>query len=129
MAIYNPEAEDDGVIVDDPSAEGFAPPPTYTEALDQDEGTSEEPPTYNETLSRIRQQLPKLSRSISESAQKLGRQMSVKHTATAPSVERQCSTPAGTAARTIGGSLRETRKTAKRQTFQHSASMIEEGSA
>lgn len=59
------------------------PPPSYIEALgNQTTGglniiSEEQPPTYNETLSRIRKQLPKFSRSISESAQKIGRQMSV----------------------------------------------------
>ena len=52
-----------------------SPPPPYNEALDN---VNEEPPTYTETITRIRKQLPKLSRSISVSAQKLGRQMSVK---------------------------------------------------
>ena len=55
------------------------PPPNYNEAVSQtSDHVTEDPPTYNETISRIRKQLPKLSRSISVSAQKVGRQMSVK---------------------------------------------------
>ena len=38
-----------------------SPPPAYNEALDN---VNEEPPTYPETITRIRKQLPKLSRSI-----------------------------------------------------------------
>ena len=56
------------------------PPPNYNEAVETSDHVTEDPPTYNETISRIRKQLPKLSRSISVSAQKVGRQMSVKRT-------------------------------------------------
>ena len=59
------------------------PPPSYAEAATEASTGSttvagSEPPTYTETISRIRKQLPKLSRSISVSAQKVGRQMSIK---------------------------------------------------
>jgi hypothetical protein len=39
------------------------------------------PPSYQEAIGRIRKQLPKLSRSISLTAQKLGRAMSVNRNA------------------------------------------------
>ncbi|CAB4069053.1 unnamed protein product [Lepeophtheirus salmonis] len=48
------------------------PPPNYMEVRNQDPP----PPSYQETLARIRRQLPKLSRSISLSAQRIGRSMS-----------------------------------------------------
>ena len=56
-------------------------PPNYDDALtiEDPDVIEEQPPGYNETITKIREQLPKLSRSISVSAQKLGRQMSTKH--------------------------------------------------
>ena len=101
------------------------PPPSYTEAALGNQ--TEEPPTYNETLSRIKKQLPKFSRSISESAQKLGRQMSVSRTDSM--VLNQISanaTSSAAAGPSIGGSMREPRKNLRKQhKFQHSVSMIE----
>ena len=64
-------------------------PPEYQEAVEEAEDPDmieEQPPTYNETISRIRQQLPKLSRSISISGQKAGRQLSVKRQKSTSSV-------------------------------------------
>ena len=55
-----------------------SPPPSYTEAQNNQENDQPPPPTYNETISRIKKQMPILTRSISVSAQKVGRRMSLK---------------------------------------------------
>ena len=64
-------------------------PPEYQQAVEEAEDPDvieEQPPTYNETITRIRQQLPKLSRSISISGQKAGRQLSIKRQKSTSSV-------------------------------------------
>ena len=50
-------------------------PPDYSEALSH----QAPPPNYNETINRIKRQLPILSRSISDTAQRVGRKFSFKH--------------------------------------------------
>ena len=59
-------------------------PPEYQDAVEAEDPDriEEQPPTYNETIASIRKQLPKLSRSISVSAQRVGRQLSVKQKST-----------------------------------------------
>ena len=56
-------------------------PPEYQDAVEAEDPDriEEQPPTYNETIASIRKQLPKLSRSISVSAQRVGRQLSVRY--------------------------------------------------
>ena len=50
-------------------------PPDYSEALSH----QAPPPNYNETINRIKRQLPILSRSISDTAQRVGRKFSFKN--------------------------------------------------
>ena len=50
-------------------------PPDYSEALSH----QAPPPNYNETINRIKRQLPILSRSISDTAQRVGRRFSFKN--------------------------------------------------
>ena len=72
----NPETDDpeSGFEMEDQSE---YPDFVFTE---DPERIEEQPPTYNETISKIREQLPKLklSYSISVSAQRVGRHLSVK---------------------------------------------------